>query len=225
MASYYLDVSARSKKVADISKSIIDYHKKGYAPNWYLMIPNIAIAEVFSIFAKYCFGKWNPHVKKNLQGGLDTRKYKSIVKQFRNDIHNGSLFHQIELNRYHILLADLIYPFDHYYQIYRGSKRKVPMQTSDILILAMGIDLNHQFGEDRFCILTADNRMYDLCVRIRGGIKDGTVRKLWIEDSARRLGKHFSPDMYPRVINIGKATKAGLAEAFGEWPLVLPVNK
>ena len=63
-------------------------------------VSNFVIAEVFSNFAKYSFGRYNRQVKKN-GGTIDTRVYQSLCDQFHKDIHNGRLLYQLELNRYH----------------------------------------------------------------------------------------------------------------------------
>ncbi|MEJ5186083.1 MAG: hypothetical protein WHT46_03255 [Candidatus Geothermincolales bacterium] len=229
VASYYLPQSSRSKKVAERAKLIIDYVMRGGAPDWLLLIPNIAIAEVFNVFAKYCYGTWNPHVQKNLPGGLDQRTYKKIRNNFKKHIHNRHLFHQVELNRYHILYSDLISSLDHYYQIYKmkgsKSKRITPLQTMDVLILSMGIELNHLLGHERFFILTADNRMHDLCRRLKGGISDGTVEKLGLKEIASELNLEFSTELYPRILNLANAKISELKAFFGEWPLIVPKRK
>ncbi|MGQ9474680.1 MAG: hypothetical protein ACUVRX_03180 [Actinomycetota bacterium] len=223
VVSYYLTDASRSKKVEERARLIIDCVKKGGKPEWFLLIPNICIAEIFNVFAKYCYGTWNPYVKKNKPKGLDQRTYKRIRKEFRNHIHNGQLFHQVELNRYHILYSDLISSLDNHYQIYKSGYKK-PLQTTDVLILSMGIALNHQFGHDRFTILTADNRMHDLCKRIRGGMKESTVRKLGLMEVAKELNLDFSPRLYPRTLNLANAKISELKEVFGEWPLQVPTK-
>jgi hypothetical protein len=89
---------------------------RSHASSPVLYIPNFCIAEVFSVFAKHAFGKWNRHVKKK-KGTIDKRVYKSLVRQFGSDIHNGAFLNQYELSRYHILGIDLVAPVDHHYQI------------------------------------------------------------------------------------------------------------
>lgn len=222
IVAYYLPQASCSKKASERARMIIDYVKKGGAPNWVLLIPNIAIAEAFNTFAKYCYGKWNPHVKKNIPGGLDQRKYKTIRKKFRDHIHNGKLFHQIELNRYHILYSDLISPLDHYYQIYRKRGNKAPLQTMDILILAMGIELNHLLGAERFYVITADNRMNDLNEKARNKTEKSITEKLNLDSIAAELNFEFSGNLFPRSLNLAKATKQEMKDVFSEWPLEVP---
>lgn len=120
VAAYYLPRSMRSVRARTRIEAILNAVRSG-GGNHFLYIPNICIAEVFSVFAKYSFGRWNRHLKK--QGTIDSRVYKSLVKQFETDIHNGHFFYQYELSRYHVLGVDLVAPVDHYFQISRGKGR------------------------------------------------------------------------------------------------------
>jgi hypothetical protein len=153
---------------------------------------------------------------------LDQRRYKSIRKEFRNHIHNGNLYHQVELSRYHVLYTDLISPLDHYYQIYRGKNRIVPLQTVDILILAMGIELSHTFGRERMCVLTSDHRMNDLCNLLKTRGKVAALKEDYLLSIAKELNLDMSPELFPHVLHLTKAKISELEEAFGRWPLEVP---
>jgi hypothetical protein len=218
---YYIP-QAVGKKTEMRGRVILDSYRKGAHPDWCLLVPNIVIAEVFSVFSKYCFGTWNSHVKAAIPGGLDGRIYKTICQRFHEHIHNGQLFHQVELSRYHILAMDLIAPIDHNYKHYRGKKRKKPMETADMLILCIGIHLSHQYGRNRFMIVTADQRMADICNKAGGGISKTTAEKLGIIKTAEKLGYEYSPLIYPRILNLAQATNSDLRDAFGDWPLEVP---
>jgi predicted nucleic acid-binding protein len=222
IVAYYLPESSRSKKAAERVTDIIDYVRKGGTSDWLLIVPNIVVAEVFNAFSKYCYGKWNEHVKKNLPGGMDQRRYKRIRNKFRDHIHNGKLYHQIELNRHHVLYTDLISPLDHYYRIYRKRSRVVPLQTMDVLILAMGIELSHMLGHERFCVITADHRMNDLCSLLNSRKRVAALRKADLASIAGELNLEISSELFPRVLKLSKATRAELVEEFGEWPLNIP---
>jgi len=221
LVGFYIE-EALSQQAQSNIKSILESCRAGKHPDWFLLVPNIVIAEVFSTFAKWRFAKWNPHVKKVLPSGIGQRRYKNINCQFHNDIHNGHFFHQVELNRYHILGVDLIAPIDHYFLYYKNpNSNKLPMQTSDMLILSIGINLNHQFGKERFSILTSDRRMSVICEKARAGIKPSTVKKLGILKKAEELGFGYSPEIFPQVVNLAKKGGKQLKEVFGEWPLTI----
>jgi len=54
--------NAKAPKVVERIRNIVDtVRTKG--SDHFLYIPNICIAEVFGVFAKYAFGKWNVHLK------------------------------------------------------------------------------------------------------------------------------------------------------------------
>src|SRR5712664_704814 len=122
-AVYYLARSmknAKAAKVVERIRNIVDsVRTKG--SDHFLDIPNICIAEVFGVFAKYAFGKWNRHLKG--MKTIDKRVYEGLIEQFQEDIHNGRVLYQYELSRYHILAQDLVAPIDHYFQHRRETKR------------------------------------------------------------------------------------------------------
>jgi len=221
IVGYYIPESLSEPARTHIH-NVLESCRKGAQPEWYLMIPNIVIVEVFSVFAKYCFATWNNFVKRRLPGGLDQRRYKTICKRFHDHVHNGRFFHQVELNRYHVLGVDLIAPIDHYFQHFRGKSRKKPMETVDMLILSMGIYFSHQFGKERFMILTADRRMSAICEKARSGIRKNTAKKLGLIEKADELGYGYSSDIFPRVVNLARRGKKYLEEVFGQWPLPVP---
>ncbi len=86
-AGYYLPRSLNSKKARDRIETIFDSVRSGESDHFFYL-PNFCVAEVFSVFMKHTFGTWNSHVKK--KGTIDTRAYRSLVKQFETDIHNGA---------------------------------------------------------------------------------------------------------------------------------------
>jgi hypothetical protein len=96
------------------------------------------------------------------------------------------------------------------------------MQAADMLILSMGIHLNHQYGRDRFMIITADSRMADICNKAGAGINRNTASRLGLIEAAEELGYGYSPLIYPHVLNFASATKTELEEAFKQWPLEIP---
>ncbi|MHC4621536.1 MAG: hypothetical protein ACYTEQ_27660 [Planctomycetota bacterium] len=183
-----------------------------------LLIPNICIPEVFSIFAKYRFGKGNPQVKKTVSD-LD---YWRARLEFQNDIHNGKHIQQFELTRYHILAADLVAPVDHHFKYYRtraGKKRrKLPMSASDHTIIGMGIELVKCRGADNVLLVTADDRFAHILEKAKR-VPRRTAAKLGLLRMAEDLGLLYNPLIYPEVVNLAAARKSELDAKFGEWPI------
>lgn len=215
--AYYLPRSLNSRVAQERIKTIINSVRSGGSSHFFY-IPNICIAETFSVFMKHAFGKWNPHLK--YKRTIDKRVYAHLVKQFQDDIHNGRVLYQYELSRYHILAINLVAPIDHHYQHTRGkSRRHVPMGTFDHLYVAMGIHLAHIHGADKVVLLTADDRIADIVGRCRKGIKANVVRKLKLHIAEEVTGRQFGPGLFPRCLNLKKATSADLEQAFGTWPL------
>lgn len=216
VASYYLPRSTPSKNVRERITNILDSVRSG-ASSDFLYIPNFCIAEVFSVFAKHAYGKWNSHVKK-AGGAIDKRVYRSLRAQFTADIHNANFFYHYELSRYHILGIDLIAPVDHYFQITRGKKRHTPAGTFDHLIISMGIHLSHIHGQDKVCLLTADDRLSNLIGKCKTGLTQKTITRLNLNIATEIGGKPFCSSMFPLCLNLKTASNSDMRNVLGEWP-------
>ena len=85
-AGYYLPRSLNSERAKKRIEIIFDSVRSGETDHFFYL-PNFCVAETFSVFMKHSFGTWNSHLKR--KGTIDTRVYKSLVRQFEEDIHNG----------------------------------------------------------------------------------------------------------------------------------------
>lgn len=215
-AGYYLPRSLNSRKAADRISDIFDSSRSSQRRDFFY-IPNFCIAEVFSVFMKHCFGKWNRHLHK--KGTIDRRVYENLCKQFQSDIHNGRFLYHYELNRYHILGINLVAPIDHYFKITRSNKQVSPMGTFDHLIISMGIHLAHIHGAENVCILSTDDRLTDILRKCKGKIKPSTVNALKLNMAKQVSGKDFGPELFPKHLNLKTVSNKELLDVFGAWPL------
>ena len=226
-AGYYLRRSLSSEIARDRIENIFNSGRSGES-KFFFYLPNFCIAEVFSVFMKYSFGgTWNRHVKDKR---IDTKVYNKLVKQFQSDIHNGEFIYHYELSRYHVLGINLVAPVDHYFQYSKGKKTNQgkktnpsPMGTFDHLIISMGIHLAHIHGADNVAILSTDDRLTDILQKCCNGLPKGTVNKLKLDKTEELTGRKFSPDIFPKGLNLKTAKKKDLEEVLGTWPL--PVEK
>lgn len=219
-AGYYLPRSLDSKRARKRIEILLQSVLSGES-NHFLYIPNICIAEVFSVFMKHAYGSWNPHIRK--KGTIDKRVYDSLVCQFQKDIHNGKFMYHLELNRYHILGINLVAPIDHYFQISRRKGNIRPMGTFDHLIISMGIHLAHIHGRGNVCIVSSDDRITDILTKCKGEIPARTVTKLKLNIAKQVTGKPFGCDLFPLHVNLKKDSDEALKRVFSEWPL--PIGK
>lgn len=229
-AAYYLPRSCRSKHVCERIENIFDSARSGES-EFFFYLPNFCVAEVFSVFMKYTFGKWNSHIKSI--GTLDTRVYKSLVKQFESDIHNGKFIYHYELARYHVLAINLVAPIDHHFQISRRKKvvhtkkkralRKVksprPAGTFDHLIIAMGIHLARIHGSENVTVVSADSRLIEVLAKCKSKIPKRTIEKLKLDNAESLTGIPFVPASFPKHVDLVHATNSQLEMALGSWPL------
>jgi hypothetical protein len=223
-AAYYLRRSTTSTRVANRIEIIFDSVRSGERKHFFYL-PNFCVAEVFSVFMKYCFGSWNRHVKGET---IDTRHYNRIVKQFESDIHNGKFIYHYELARYHVLGINLVAPVDHYFRISRdrrGKDGKVrkrpvnPMSTLDHLIISMGIHLGHIHGVENVAIVSADDRLTNILAKCKTKIPPATIRMLKLDKCGELTGREFKPDIFPKHVNLRTASESNLRAVLGEWPL------
>jgi hypothetical protein len=216
-AGYYLPRSLDSKKAQDRIEKLFFSIRSGKSEH-FLYIPNFCIAEVFSVFMKHAFGKWNRHVKKK-GGTIDKRVYESLVEQFQKDIHNGKFIYHLELNRYHILGINLVAPIDHFYKISRAKGNVSPCGAFDQLIISIGITLSHIHGRNNVCIVSADDRLTDLLSKCSSLNNAATIRKLKLDIAREVVGRPFSKELFPKCVNLKTAKISELKDAFGTWPL------
>ena len=168
---------------------------------------------------KHSFASWNRSVK----GTIDTRVYKSLVKQFQADIHNANLIYHYELSRYHVLGVNLVAPVDHYFQFSRqvnGKKKNlVPMGTFDHMIISMGIQLTKIHGQGNVAIVSGDDRLINILKKCRTKIPEATIKKLRLDQCESLVGIPFKPEVFPVPLNLKDATSVELEKFFGCWPL------
>ena len=219
---YYVPEASRNAKAAANAKVVLD-SVRHHRTDAFCYIPNIVVAEVFAAFDREFYSTWDPPIFKKYGGqgkSLHGGKYKKARRSFGRDIHNGALFYQLELNRYHILALDLIAPIDKYRKFYR-TKGVKSMGASDLLIGAMAIHLVKLHGRDSVRLLTADRRMKAIFEQAAPAVHPSTRRKMDLGKTAKDLGfGGWSKDMYPRVLDLERCTKADLVEFFGSWPLI-----
>jgi len=224
VAGYYLPESLQSVTAKKRIHNIIEAVRKGGAPEILLFIPRLCIPEVFAVFAKYYFARWDKTVQKRLPRRLKQNQYERILKKFRNDLCNAAVLREVELARYHILATDLISPIDAYYQHYRhrsnakSNRAKRMMGAADHTIIGMGMVLSRIHGREKFAILTADHRLADILTRACS-VRRPTAERLGLVKTAERLGLDWGKDVYPRVLHLTKAKQKELREFFGVWPL------
>ena len=218
---YYVPDATNNKRAVQRAQIILD-SVRNHRTDAFCYIPNVVVAEVFAAFDREHLSTWDPVVYKKYGGNgrsLHGAKYQSARRTFRRDIHNGALFYQMELNRYHILSLDLISPVDKYRKFYRTRGVK-SMGASDLLIGAMALHLTKIHGRDRVRLLTADRRMKAIFESACPGININTARSLGLLAKAKDLGfGAWSPDIYPGVIDLERSPDKELAEFFGGWPL------
>jgi len=220
-AGYYLPHTLDYVKAAERIELLFNsIRSKG--SDHFLYLPNFCVAEVFSVFGKHSYGKWNQQVKKK-GGVIDTRVYESVCKQFEKDIHNGNLIYHLELNRYHVFAIDLVAPVDHYFKMDRKNKWVTPAGTFDQLIVAMGIHLAHVHGQENVCIVSTDNRLVNLVKKCRTEIPKETIKSLKLNKAKEIAGKKFSKEIFPRALHLGRCSEKDLKEILGGWPL--PIKK
>jgi len=222
IAAHYAPKSTKNATLATRATALLT----GSSPDLEIkfLTPNFCIAEVFAVFEKYRWGHtWNKQVKK--ANTLTNAEFASARDGFRNAIHNGAKILQADLNRYHVLCADLISPINNAYKINRvrggavakeKAKRTVPAKTFDMLFVAMGIWLSNQLGRNNLTLVTADQRICDVVIRAQSTGLSKAIQD-HLTAIATGLGLTYSADIYPEALDLAHATKAELRAQFPTW--------
>ncbi len=185
MFGYVLDTSAvvrhytnQTPHIRDVLAALMKQRKE--LPCTFF-IPNICIPEVLNVFAKF-------HHEPDEHGvALNRGEYQQCLNDFKRDIHWGRLFYSYDVNRYHIIAADEIIPFE--YRVKRESrpnrdKKYDRLSAMDVLVIAMASELAFLNGAEHIALLTADARMKKVCDAIRStSSKDRKhLRTSWFSD-------------------------------------------
>ena len=229
VAGYYAPSTLQKRPQArDRIKIIIDAVKKCYRTDIKLLIPNVCVAEAFTVLSKYANVRWQGKPKKKVKGAIHGKSYGGMRRQFATDIHNGSLIEQVELNRYHLLARHFVSAVDHQTPMLRmqrsdapGSKSKKTinaLSATDQLIGGMAIWLSRLLGEDRFRLVTSDYRMVKI---LRKGRKVTVLqaRQWGLDELAKEIDIPWSPDVFPHVIDLENDSDKSLRAILGIWPL------
>jgi len=218
---YYIPEAARNAKALERARMLIDaVRNHNFDAHFY--IPNIVIAETFVQLARLCYSTWDKEINRKFDGigkTLDTRRYNTARNLLRRDIHNGALFYQHELNRYHILALDLIAPIDKHLKFYRkGNVRS--MGASDLLVGSMALHLSRVHGRENVALITCDRRMSAIFDKACASLNPNTANRLGVTAASKEFGfGDWTAGMYPKVIDIARCKESDLRGFLGIWPL------
>ncbi len=210
VVDYFIPDPSKKQSPARIN-SVVEAVRKRAVDQIVLLVPNVCIPEVFGAFAKHALSTWNRQSQR-----IDRRRYRTLRNAFGRYLHNGAVFQQYELDRYHVLATDLIAPIDHWYRLQHGNAR--PMRAMDHLVIAMGVSLSRINGHDAVAVLTADGRMARAARRAKS-LNANTARGLDLPKRAEELGFRWRPEIYPRVVDLEHAPDKALRDLLGQWPL------
>ena len=112
---------------------------------------------------------WKGKTKKEDSQSIHGKKYKTIVKQLRADLHGGRLIESIPLQRYHVLAKHLITPIDHHLHLKHQDGKSVVKELggTDQLICGMAVWLAKLLGRDKLIVVTTDYRLMKVMDKAR----------------------------------------------------------
>ena len=155
MLTYLLDASAatdiyvpRDERIRRVLQYILEQRNTFRQAT--LFIPNFCIAEVFNSFARMHFSR------DGQNQALTPEEYKKCLQTFRSHIHWGRVLYSYDLNRYHIIASDTIFPAEH--RLPRRYEHD-HLSTFDILIIAMACELAYTGDPDGTFLVTCDSRL------------------------------------------------------------------
>ena len=123
----------------------------------FFYIPQFCVAEVFNTINKWCYRKTNDKVQ------ISEEEAKILIDRFKDMIHDRKYLYAYDLHRYHNLNCDKIFKIENSTP---KIDKKSYLSTFDILIIAMGIELQHIHGKDNFSIVSTDKRLVEVSKKI-----------------------------------------------------------
>lgn len=212
---------ARLKIAADRCRHLNRWVESGAPSPVRFFTPEVCVAEARTVLAKLATTQWqkNPRKKSNSQA-IHNKKYKTLIRRFRSDLHGGRRIESIPLQRYHVLGIHLVMPIDHRIRIPKPDKKADTthvMGGIDQLICGTAIWLNRQIGNDSVAILSSDYRLVR-AMQIARGYSRERAEKAGVLAMAEEIGIEWSNTIYPRAFNLGKCSEDDLRLILGSWP-------
>jgi predicted nucleic acid-binding protein len=170
-----------------------------------IYVPNICIAEVFSVFSRTYFYK---------QEGANESEYREKKWSFINDISRDykykrfQHFTHLELNRYHMIHAHLVYQPAYEY-LRSAHKNGVHVKDGrpqfpsaiDLLVIAQGIEMTGLYSDEEFSLVTADKLISELSKYLSGLTDSDRKRFLKGNNANNEELKNLSAYRYPVCVN------------------------
>jgi hypothetical protein len=226
IAAYYApDTLDKKPAAAERVTSLIDAVRKLVRDDVKLLAPSICIAEAYTVLSKHAHPEWRGlrKRKRDVKGAIHARTYKKLRAALTSDTQNARLIESIDINRYHVLARHFIAPIDHNTFIpgRDGKGRTSEMGGTDQLIIGMGIWLARLLGRERFCILTADYRLWKV-LRRAAKVTPAQAEKWGLLAVADEIKMPWSTHVYPCALHVENSTDADFRAFFGMWPIVKP---
>lgn len=222
LAGYYAPQTLIRGDAAERIQMLINSVRCGCSSHIRLLTPEICMAESQTVLSKHCIRKWEGNKpKRDDPKAIHGKRYGSLVKQMRDDLHGGSLIESVPLARYHVLAKKLITPIDHNLRLLQRNRKDNVKELggTDQLICGTAIWLSRFLGPSRFCVVTADYRLHKVLTRARS-VTPAQARRWRLDNFARdSFGWAWSREIMPRSIHLPTATESELRSVFGAWPL------
>jgi hypothetical protein len=155
---FLLDASAYCRFTDDMLKARPEHNiLNKFIDGCFYYIPQFCIAEVFNTYAR-----WHYAEKK-----ISESRYKELCEIFKILIRNRRVLYPYDLQRYHNLNCDYIFKIEH---TTPHLEQEAKLSSFDILIIAMGIELQRIHGNENTTILSCDKRI----VKIAGKLNINT---------------------------------------------------
>jgi len=137
--------------VQDRARSLFAARAKGKI---FLFVPNFCVVEAIRAFAKKSWSE-----QKYGRGSDASEAFEQHKKAFLDDIVDAKLLYSYELSRRHVLSSHRVYERAAMLSYRKGN----PPSALDVLIIAMGCDLERIHGREKFAMVTADGPIFDVC--------------------------------------------------------------
>lgn len=227
LAAWLVPSSINRPEVQVRAANLIESRIEHYWPSIRLYVPGIVAAETQAVLDKYRLCTWTGPIKKDPSRRVTQGAYLRAQSRL-NELMQSRRIERLDHQADHVLATQLVSPVNASYQFRRrrttttvpATKKLIPqpMGAADCLIIGTAISLGMRLGSENVVIATADPRLADVVRKLRK-MKFKKAHELRLDAVARRLGTVWTPQLYPRCVNLRSATPQELAQAFQAWPL------
>ena len=225
LSAFLYPGSMANAKTRERSRILLGAALAAKWPGLRIYTPGICIAASMCVLDKYRFCTWHGPAKLDASKQMAASDYEAS-RNLLADAVQKRVIEQVQYEPGHVLLAGLVSPINHRYQIRRKRRARGDRRVADPVThggrglpdCRRGHPIGQPNGQRR---RAPGDRRPASCRRAwkSSPAQTGRAESLGLTKAAEQVGLTWSRDLYPRVVSLQRASDQELKIAFGGWPL------